>query len=397
MSPDYDRYLSDLFSQDQADQENQTFSSYHPSLNDTEWSGKHFVLSYGGNFNLELLGGGNLWSDDYQVSWKIKKMPGATDDLHIDNEPLQKSKTTLLIGCLNKNFLNSQEFIVDIELKGKVSKRFLNPFSHTERVKISCEPPISQKLHWTQSSEVMDVLPKNRLEEKEMRTHFVLTNSNHTLRLMMLDKNGFASLDHKQIQSQYTLSDSKLASIDSRSSYDKRSLLINEKPGILFVESKAQGYTNNGKITNLKNSVTDKMKIEIVESVAVEPHFKSIYFDSDKNQFSFKIFRGSGEFKVTLNDTSIAQRVHEGREVRINPISTGSVQIKIEDIKLPQSSPAFAELLISDILRLELDKDGFLVEQGSSLSMTVTAFDSHGKEFDQDQYPHMDLTMDYKS
>ena len=28
--------------------------------------------------------------------------------------------------------------------------------------------------------------------------------------------------------------------------------------------------------------------------------------------------------------------------------------------------------------------------------MTVTAFDNHGNEFDQDQYSHMDLTMEYK-
>lgn len=138
------------------------------------------------------------------------------------------------------------------------------------------------------------------------------------------------------------------------------------------------------------------MKIEIVENVAIEPQFKSIYFNSDKNQFIFKIFKGSGEFKVTLNDTSVAQRVHEGREVRISPISTGSIRIKIEDIKLPESQPAFADLLISDISRLELDKNGFLVEQGSSLNMTVTAFDSHGNEFDNDQYPHMELQMDYK-
>ena len=192
------------------------------------------------------------------------------------------------------------------------------------------------------------------------------------------------------------MSDNKLATIGEGSAYDKKSIQIIEKPGTLYIDSKALGYTNKGKITSLKNSVSDKIKIEIVETVAIEPQFKSIYFNSDKNQFTFKIFKGSGEFKVTLNDTSVARRVHEGREVRINPISTGSIQIKIEDIKLPESPPSYAELLISDIQRLELDKNGFLVEQSSSLNMTVTAFDSHGNEFDQDQYPHMDLTMDYK-
>ena len=144
-------------------------------------------------------------------------------------------------------------------------------------------------------------------------------------------------------------------------------------------------------MVEIKNAVSDKMKIEVVESVKVEPQFKSIHFNAEKNQYVFKIFRGSGEFKVSLNDSSVAQRVHNGREVRISPISTGSVQVMIEDIKLPNSPPAYAELLISDISRLELDKNGFLIEQGSSLNMLVTAFDSHGNEFDRDQYAHMEL------
>lgn len=81
-------------------------------------------------------------------------------------------------------------------LKGKVSKRFLNPISHTESIRVSCEPPISQKLHWAQASSELSVLPMNKLDEKEQRTHFVLTSSNHSMRLMMLDKNGYASLSH---------------------------------------------------------------------------------------------------------------------------------------------------------------------------------------------------------
>ena len=105
VSPSYDLFLSDLLSKDQADQENQTFSSYHPSINDTTWQDKHFVLSFGGNINLELNVGGNLWQNDYQVKWQIK---GAQEDnLFIQSEPLQKANTTLNVGCLNKNIVKS--------------------------------------------------------------------------------------------------------------------------------------------------------------------------------------------------------------------------------------------------------------------------------------------------
>ena len=143
----------------------------------------------------------------------------------------------------------------------------------------------------------------------------------------MLDKSNYASLNHEFISTGYSLSDDKLGSLGDTNQYDKKWLKVNEKPGTLYVNSKAIGYSNkdNRKIVNIGNQVTDKMKIEIVESVKVEPEFKSIYFNGDKNQYVFQIFRGSGEFRVTLNDTSVADRVHKGREVRINPIKTGSI------------------------------------------------------------------------
>jgi hypothetical protein len=170
---------------------------------------------------------------------------------------------------------------VDIVLKGLVSKRFLNPVAHTERIKVSCEPPISQKLHWAQASSNKAILPKNRVDENGQRTHFVMTNSNHTMRLIMLDKSGFASLNHMFINSEVKLSE-PLATLDHLD-YDKRVLKVGEKPGTLYVSSKAKAYLKDRKSVDIKNDVSDKMKIEIVESVKVEPQFKSMYFNADKN------------------------------------------------------------------------------------------------------------------
>ena len=103
--------------------------------------------------------------------------------------------------------------MVTVELKGKVSKRFLNPVSHKQSLKVSCEPPISQKLHWAQESDEMKILPRSRIEGKNERTHFVLTNSEHTLRLIMLDKNNYASLNHEAVMTEYSSSDKMLANV----------------------------------------------------------------------------------------------------------------------------------------------------------------------------------------
>jgi hypothetical protein len=56
---------------------------------------------------------------------------------------------------------------------------------------------------------------------------------------------------------------------------------------------------------------------------------------------------------------------------------------------VPDSEIAIAEMLISDIYRLELDAPGTLIEQGSSMEMSVTAIDLYNRPFDDDQYPFM--------
>ena len=51
-------------------------------------------------------------------------------------------------------------------------------------------------------------------------------------------------------------------------------------------------------------------------------------------------------------------------------------------------------MLISDVAQLQLDTQGYLVEQGSTMNLTVTAFDMLGKEFDADQYALMDFALE---
>lgn len=70
------------------------------------------------------------------------------------------------------------------------------------------------------------------------------------------------------------------------------------------------------------------------------------------------------------------------------------MEIKIEDVELPESEMAVAELLISDIAKLDLDAPGSLIEQGSHMELLVTAFDNHGVEFDLDQYVLMDFNIE---
>jgi deoxycytidine triphosphate deaminase len=129
------------------------------------------------------------------------------------------------------------------------------------------------------------------------------------------------------------------------------------------------------------------MRIDIVNNLDIQPKFKSIFFKGNKNPFTFHLNQGSGHFAVKVNDTeSLAFVQHIGRQVTIIPRSEGSLLITVEDVDLPESLPVTAELLISSVARLNLDTQGYLIEKGSATNMTVTALDSYGIEFDEDQY-----------
>jgi hypothetical protein len=101
---------------------------------------------------------------------------------------------------------------------------------------------------------------------------------------------------------------------------------------------------------NLDYPVKDRMRVEVVENVDIQPKYKSLYIAAE-NSFRFKILHGSGHFSVTINNTDLADRHHvEGdRYITIYPKKEGPIEIRVEDIELPEAEVAIAEMLISDI------------------------------------------------
>ena len=136
------------------------------------------------------------------------------------------------------------------------------------------------------------------------------------------------------------------------------------------------------------------MKIEVVRNVDVEPKYKSLYLGLGVQTFKLDLLFGSGHFSVTLNDTRIADLQHKDREVFISPKELGSIEIRVEDLEIPESEIANAEILISDVHRLNLWAPRTLIEQGDQLELTVSAYDNHLAEFDKDQYDLMNFHIE---
>jgi len=70
------------------------------------------------------------------------------------------------------------------------------------------------------------------------------------------------------------------------------------------------------------------------------------------------------------------------------------LEIKIEDIELPESKMTLAHILVSDIDKLSLWSPRSLMEQGDNMDLIVSAFDSQGNDFDLDQYEDMRFSIE---
>jgi len=145
---------------------------------------------------------------------------------------------------------------------------------------------------------------------------------------------------------------------------------------------------------NNQDGLTDKMRIEVVRNVDIEPKYKSLYIGSRAQAYKLKLLHGSGHFTVTLNDTSLAEIQHKDRDVYVYPKAVGGLEVKVEDLEVPEAESASAEVLISDIARLTLWSPRTLIEQGDEMDLTVSAFDTHGVEFDADQYAFMNFYIE---
>lgn len=187
--------------------------------------------------------------------------------------------------------------------------------------------------------------------------------------------------------------------------YDVRSLKVHNQTGTVYVNGHSKGYLtrffkdgfsfSDTESLNLPYDVKDKFRIEVVRNVDVQPKFKSMYLHKD-NKYQFRILHGSGHFSVSINNTELADKVYvdQERTLTIIPKKEGPIEIRVEDVEIPDSVVSVSELLISDISRLELDAPGTLIEQGSQMNLTVTAFDAYGNKFDDDQYTHMQFNIE---
>ena len=131
-----------------------------------------------------------------------------------------------------------------------------------------------------------------------------------------------------------------------------------------------------------------------MNDVEVEPSYHLLYLESE-NFIDLKILRGSGDFIIRTNDSTLIDFKYESgsRVIRVIPLKLGYAKIIVEDIRLVSSQMSSCDIVVSTVDKLALKTETNLLQVGNSTKMEVTAYDFHGKKFTNDQLRHMKIHL----
>ena len=167
----------------------------------------------------------------------------------------------------------------------------------------------------------------------------------------------------------------------------KKIAKFKKESGIVFANVDIKKDTNGNRIYD----VTNKKRIKLIEKVKINPLFQTRYLHNE-NTAEFYIIDGSNSFRVKSNSTNVANLNHitSINTIEMSPQNEGAIEIVVEDLGVEMLETASAELLVSDMYRIELTGGG-LMEVGNSLNLTIEVYDSQNKKFSKSQLKYMEI------
>lgn len=378
VAPNYEDHLLKYHSKDQEGQEFWTFAEFIPKV--TTGYSRRVNVAHGSHASLKLAGGSNFWESlhgKYETSWEIEPADGG---LQLSTGSVNFTQSEVDIHCgqpanPSTDLHAQQSYLVTIKQKNQVSRDLLQPKTHVELIEVVCGAPVTHRILWAQkpSSTEKEYLPRSRATTTDKRLHYVLAGSEHQIRSLSALKDGSCLIADDSLLKEQTVDNATLAKVDEHGlvtfADEIGRVRITEtvrglKPDSL--SGKSSGFFGGGvsssTLRSLYNGMSDRLEVAVVYPARIQPRAKTIYFNGQHNQYKFLVEHGSGNFRVELNDTSIASQKLVGRELLIIPKAEGALNISIYDEDIPTSPIAVSTLTISGIAMLTLDTPYNLIE-----------------------------------
>jgi len=162
---------------------------------------------------------------------------------------------------------------------------------------------------------------------------------------------------------------------------------ITATEGEAHLKAFSEKYDPKLNIVRSFGRISDTVSINVKGDIELNPSQYVLYNNPD-NSFDIHITRGSGEFAVSINDTSIA-KINYNRitqTITVSPLKLGFAQVIVEDRKLVSSKKATCRVIVANADRIELTSETNLLEENHVTKMMVTVYEPNGHKF-----PSIDL------
>lgn len=384
VSPDYTSFFDDLHYPKEPMQHYKLFEQYYNQ--------DLFKLSYGSSLYWTYNGGTNYWADDiYALEHTIEHDDyGLGVQLLTDNLPPLANRVTYRFTCENRSVQDLKEYEIAVIMQNKATRSLLRPQRNVAKVRLHCAIPKSVSLWWAQSDRIQKEDYKNMpnyIIENNEKTYYLRNDQSKHMRALVFDKNKQVIFNTTSLVIDFSADLPEKVEFHPTERNEKTLAAFKKETGVVFARVDVKKDVFGNKIYD----VFSTKKIKLIESVKINPAFQTRYLHKD-NVAAFYILDGSNSFRVKSNSTEVATLNHltDINTIEMSPENEGAVEILVEDLGVETVETATAELLVSDIYRIELSGGG-LIEQGNRVNLTIVVYDSQNKRFDKSQLKYMDI------
>lgn len=371
------------------------FSTVGPLVDQEFFEKNRFALAYGSSLTWKITGGPINWNN---IKGSIDSL-SQHQDIAISGVSDFRENRQITIKCIFSGELRNEEVV--LSSSNPQSSRLLEPIKMKTSLRIDCGNVDRIKLFKIKGRRYLSTSKFNSSLWHPSQLN-VLNSKRHAFQMWAYTKGGhpfynFSSIDvdwrlePPSTQNHLFSKDTKLILDDAQTGDEYNMLEFTDYIGKIKLVVESSSFEENKKKFA---TISDEMDLNIIDSIYIEPPFYSI-LNSKDNEASFHIQGGSGNFRASINDTTLAAVEYDAldRKIIIRPIAKGWVILKVEDLSQESILTAEAVVKIVDPYSIRINIDPELVKSEADATAQVTLLDQEGVAIPKEQLHNVAIQL----
>lgn len=363
-----------------------------PSTADDFHNGGDYLLAFGSKLKWTVVGGPYAWGSLDPVENFALANENHSDLNGMSTKRLDSDSPTSFsseLTCASKIYADDRKFSVTLSRAHTPSQELIFPLKFTTKIDVTCSLP--KLFEWFEITEINQSFGHKNYRKDYFKSPSLTNGKQYRLQNWAFSKSHKPFYSYDSMSLSWESSNDKLATFEDFNMRDKTvKLVLSELSGSVELAAKSHELTDK----TYFNEVSKRVSINVLNSLTVEPRSKLV-FNSPDAQFRVEILKGSGNFKISLSDPSIALAVlsNDNKYVTITPLKIGDTRLRVEDTQVLDSSVGICDIFIRtpEIVTLKLEENYMSTSNLNKASLTVT--DIEGKEFDALMINLMKITI----